>query len=134
LPGYGFLGAAALTPSSTFWNDQNIRNPEARHLFSLGTCNGCHARETFPDDAKLGQFTHIRPRMSGEEATMSPFLTGRNDNGDGYFLADPAGNQDAHGLITRPFRELSNRAHDLAGLVEYGVIYEKERRPIRMVH
>jgi hypothetical protein len=132
LPGYGFLGAAALTPSSTFWNDQNIRNPEVRHLFSLGTCNGCHAREAFPQ--KDVQFTHVHPRKSGEEAALSPFLTGRIDNGDAYVLDDPAGQKDARGLVKRPFNELSNRAHDLAGLVEYGVIYEKERRPIRMVH
>ena len=130
-----FLGAAALTPPNSFWNDQGIRNPEARHLFSLGTCSGCHGREAFPEVITLGQNTHVRPRKSGQEAQLSPFLTGKAENGHEFVLVDPARQLEARRrLRKRQFHDLSNRAHDLTGLVEYGVIYEKERQPLQMVH
>lgn len=41
---------------------------QARHLFALETCNGCHTFET-----NTG-FTHIKPRAAGEEAALSKFI------------------------------------------------------------
>lgn len=52
------------------WFAPGVVNPEARHKFSLNTCNGCHSAQetnTF--------FLQIGPRFGGE-APLSPFLTG----------------------------------------------------------
>jgi len=58
---------------------------EARHEFSLATCNGCHAREAL-DDANLvtsvpgapvdQPFRHVEGHGPGVPATLSRFLTG----------------------------------------------------------
>ena len=53
------------------WNAPGINDPEARFHASLNTCNGCHGPETntgVPDDRAA--------RSSGQEAPLSPFLTG----------------------------------------------------------
>jgi hypothetical protein len=73
----------------------DISNPEARHLFSLSTCNGCHAGETETS------FLHVRNRMPGEESRLSRFLTGVD-------VIDPA-----DGAPTRRFDDLARRAQDL---------------------
>jgi hypothetical protein len=52
------------------WNAPGITNPEARHKFSLNTCNGCHGGET-----QTG-FLHVFPRGAGQVAQLSAFLTG----------------------------------------------------------
>lgn len=53
-----------------FWNAPGITNPEARHKFSLNTCNGCHGNET------QTAFLHVFPRNPGEQSNLSGFLTG----------------------------------------------------------
>lgn len=62
------LGGSSFAPQ--LWNAPNIRNPEARHLFALQTCNGCHTDETGT------VFLHVAPRAQGEAAFLSGFLTG----------------------------------------------------------
>ena len=62
--------AAAVFNNIDFWNARGITNPEARHKFSLNTCNGCHGAETGT------VFLHIFPRLAGEQSTLSGFLTG----------------------------------------------------------
>ncbi len=54
-----------------FWSAPNINDNEARHLFSLNTCNGCHGAETGTND-----FLHIHPRAAGSVAVLSGFMTG----------------------------------------------------------
>jgi hypothetical protein len=53
-----------------FWSAAGVTNPEARHKFSLNTCNGCHGAEsgTF--------FLQISPRSPGQPSQLSGFLTG----------------------------------------------------------
>jgi hypothetical protein len=150
-PGQGFLTGSAITPPNVFWNAPRINNPEARHLFSLGTCNGCHAAEAFPkfpalnpkiDDLKDPErvpphFTHVRPRQAGREAKLSPFLTGRDEQGQPYMLPDPSGQKNPanpQANLTRSFHDLSDRANDLRGIVEYGTYYELWRAPSQRVH
>lgn len=140
-PGKAFLSGSALTDPDAAWKAPGIARPEARHLLSFGTCSGCHAGETFPkfpgagDDLTLDQqpfhFTHVRPRMAGKEARLSPFLTGKDKDGNPYELLDPV-----DGVTKRNFGggDLTGRAHDLVGLVRYGAVYEKDRLPIQMVH
>jgi hypothetical protein len=82
-------------------------------------------------------FTHVRPRQSGKEAKLSPFLTGVDEHGQPYRLPDPSGQDDpAHAgtVLTRPFHDLSDRANDLRGIVEYGTYYELWRAPSQRVH
>ena len=59
--GAPFLGGNAPTPFGMFWDGSpgcgSINNPDARHNFSLTTCNGCHAGET------ATPFLHIDPQQ-----------------------------------------------------------------------
>ncbi len=80
------LGASAVnggfpslgTPDS--WLFTNVVDREARHQFSLQTCNGCHGKnaETV--------FTHIKPAAVGQPVLLSKFLTEGPQT-----VADPAG-------------------------------------------
>jgi subtilase family serine protease len=65
------LGAFSNTDSpSFFWNAPGINNAQARHLFSLNTCNGCHGGETNTP------FLHVSTRSANSESSLSGFLTG----------------------------------------------------------
>ena len=66
--GEPFLGGAVFN-NIDIW-DAPINNPEARHKFSLNTCNGCHGGETNTS------FLQIFPRFPGEQSQLSGFLTG----------------------------------------------------------
>ncbi|MDX2166546.1 MAG: choice-of-anchor X domain-containing protein [Deltaproteobacteria bacterium] len=65
------LGAQALAKGAlTYWELPGV-NDDLRFHFSLGTCNGCHNRETATDSL------HISPMVpSGQPARLSQFLTG----------------------------------------------------------
>jgi hypothetical protein len=121
-PGVGapFLGGAANVPSSGFfWNNGGghvIANREARHMFSLQTCNGCHGGETST------KFLHVAPAPFGTPPTLSGFLTGIN-------VTDPA-----DGAPVRHFNDLQRRADDLAGLVSKPCILQLPFIPTRMTH
>jgi hypothetical protein len=69
-----FEGAAfqtgAVFNNIDFWSAPGIVNPEARHKFSLNTCNGCHGAETGT------LFLHVNPRDPGQASMLSGFLTG----------------------------------------------------------
>lgn len=98
--GSPFLGAGAPTPFGMIWDGapacSSVNDPEARHLFSLTTCNGCHAGETGTI------FLHIDPQQS--PAGLSGFLTG-------ITVADPCTG------ISRDFDDLERRRIDLENLV-----------------
>lgn len=70
--GAKFQGGASTVPSSAFfWDARGVLDQEDRRLFSLRTCNGCHAGET------KTPFTHISATHPlGQQATLSGFLTG----------------------------------------------------------
>jgi hypothetical protein len=74
-------------------------DPEARHHFSVNTCNGCHSLE----ETNVA-FLQISPRFPGDEATLSPFLTGTT-------VADPVTSR------TRSFNDLRRRNIDLTAIV-----------------
>lgn len=52
------------------WDAPGVTNAEARHKFSLNTCNGCHGGET------QTAFLQVSPRVPGQVAQLSNFLTG----------------------------------------------------------
>jgi hypothetical protein len=75
----------------------NLSNSDARFEFSKNTCNGCHGPETNTT------FLQITPRFSGQEATLSPFLTGTT-------VIDKFTGQ------SRTLNDLARRNADLRGL------------------
>lgn len=90
--------AASVFNNIDFWNAPNISNPEARHKFSLNTCNGCHGQET------ATQFLHVFPRAAGQPARLSNFLLGE-------IARDPVDGQD------RRLSELTRRRQLLENIV-----------------
>ncbi len=95
--GAPFQGGSSLNPF-TFWAAPNIVDNDARQLFSLNTCNGCHGQETGT------AFLQIAPRFPGQEAQLSGFLTGVS-------VPDPVSG------VTRTFGDLAARQKDLSSLV-----------------
>jgi hypothetical protein len=95
--GQRFLAASSKVPEDFFWRAPSVAN-EARHKFSLNTCNGCHAGET------ATEFTHISNRAAGQTAQLSLFLRGGT-------VQDPVT------LLSRPFDDLGRREQDLKTLV-----------------
>ena len=143
--GKSFLGGAAPTPPDAVWKAPGILNPDARSYSpwvpAAAVTLAKLSPNFVPDNLDLDQppphFTHVRPRQAGKEARLSPFLTGVDKAGKPYVVEDPTGQPDPSapgGKKRREFHDLSNRRQDLVGLVRYGVIYEKDRRPLQMVH
>jgi hypothetical protein len=94
--GNPFLGANPQTPNpaTMFW-DSNPPGAAGRFPVSLGTCNGCHARET--DTI----FQHIESFQPAPPAVLSGFLTG-------ITVLDPSD------LVTlRDFDDLARREADI---------------------
>jgi hypothetical protein len=95
--GAPFLGGSSFNLLEA-WNAPGIVDPEARHLFSLATCNGCHGDETG------SEFLQIFPRPAGAAARISGFLRG-------IAVSDPFTG------AFRTFADLQRRKADLEGLV-----------------
>ena len=78
-----FLSGKSRVPvDDFFWNTTGILNNDARHCFSLNTCNGCHGGEAGTDLPPIGplssstpSFVHIAERDAGTESHLSRFLT-----------------------------------------------------------
>ncbi|MBQ98260.1 MAG: hypothetical protein CMP30_09725 [Roseibacillus sp.] len=118
-----FLSGKSEVPTpGFFWNTAGIANNEARHHFSLNTCNGCHGGEAgaqlptvggLPLDPVTGMgatgpsssapsFVHIAERNATAQSHLSRFLTGT-----GSALSDPVSS------VPRVFDDLTRRAADL---------------------
>ena len=67
--GEPFLGASVFN-NIDFWSAPGVNDNDARHKFSLNTCNGCHGLET------QSAFLQIFPRRPGQQSQLSGFLTG----------------------------------------------------------
>lgn len=104
-----FLSGKTEVPTPNFfWDSAGIANNDARHCFSLNTCNGCHGGETgaflpplAPPSGSIG-FVHVAERDPGVEAHLSGFLTGA-----GMPISDPVSG------VPRTFDDLTRRAADL---------------------
>ncbi len=109
----------AFPPPENFWRDGptvRISNREARHKFSINTCNACHATET------ATAFTHVKPAPFGTVAGLSGFMTGID-------VADAA-----DGSPTRRFDEFERRALDLDQLVNLPSVFQMNHRRTPMTH
>ncbi len=74
--GSPFRGAAAPNAQELGWDGPtpactSITDPNARHIFSLNTCAGCHGLET-----RTSAFTQVSTRLPGHASTVSGFLGG----------------------------------------------------------
>lgn len=131
-----FLGGSSLAPRdptlpvdvNTHWNNGRwpvITNRQARHLFSLNTCNACHTGETNT------VFTHIKPVPFGTEAGLSGFMNGITPvTGVVPFkVVDPA-----DGTPTRKFNEFRRRRIDLDILVHSPCFFGLGHRAQAVVH
>jgi hypothetical protein len=132
-----FLGGSSLAPRNptapvdvnTHWNNPAsgpfIMNRQARHLFSLNTCNACHTGETNT------VFTHIKPVPFGTEAKLSGFMNGITP-GTGivpFKVVDPA-----DGAPTRKFNEFRRRRIDLDILVHSPCFFGLGHHAVASVH
>lgn len=75
---------ARFTPD-TVWRPLGATE-QRRHAFAVGTCSGCHAKET------ATQGFHILPGLAGEDAKLSPFIAGAvrsTPNGVEYAYDEP---------------------------------------------
>ena len=79
-----------------FWDRMSITDNDARHFFSLNTCNGCHNGETGNQRNSKSLFRHVSSRKVGKEAKLSGFLTGAT-------VGDPVSG------VTRQFNDLAAR-------------------------
>lgn len=115
-----FRGGSSLAPRNplaavdvnTHWDNPPggpfITNRQARHKFSVNTCDACHTGETNT------VFTHIKPAPFGTEAKLSGFMNGitPGTNVVPFKVVDPA-----DGAPTRKFNEFRRRRIDLDILV-----------------
>ena len=108
-----FLSGKATTIHDGFiWNAPGIVNNDARHNFSLNTCNACHGGEARGNAPPSGPgsfpFVHVGERDLGNEARLSNFLLGSN-----MPMADPVSG------VPRSFNDLLRRAADLDFVVHF---------------
>jgi hypothetical protein len=106
-----FRGAHARNQvGQTFWQGgaRFAVDPEVRHQFSMGTCSGCHSRETGSG------FFHVHGRDVGEDSQISQFLQGDGQGGE-FQTSDPVTGTPLY------FNELQRRAGDLLSFLNSGV-------------
>jgi hypothetical protein len=112
-----FLAASSINRQD-IWDAPNISaataDPDARHLFAINTCNGCHGRETANTN-----FVHITNNFP---AGLSGFLTGET-------IPDPLVPS-----ITRTFNDLQRRATDLDAAANQACMTTLGQRPLLFTH
>jgi hypothetical protein len=106
----GFNNIINSQNGNAFWNAPNVAAlpaaqwSNARHLFSVGTCSGCHGRETGTG------FLHVIPHNPGEQAGLSLFLSGS------HTVSDPVTG------ASRTFNTMAGREEDLSWLATGGAV------------
>ena len=92
-----------------------INTPEARHIVSRETCNGCHGGETGT------VFKHVEPRQPNQVAALSAFLTGSGP------ITDICG-------LTHTFGDIERRRIDLCQLLAKSCAELDTEPVIQFVH
>ncbi len=101
------------------WSAAGINNNDARHLFGLNTCSGCHRDETgtvffhvgFPNGSENRD---LRTQSMLAPAALSPFLAGDGAGGD-HLTPDPVSG------VQRRFFELQDRKERFEYLLQFGL-------------
>jgi hypothetical protein len=110
--GAPLLGGASQAPPGFLWQGP-LPPPDARHLFGLATCNGCHTSET------ATAFTHIGSRPQNQRAPLSPFMAvSAAPNAAGNLPAAVFTFKDATGVnrqYNEPWRRVCEMRRLLAG-------------------
>ena len=137
-PGMGgasFLGGSAPVPgnnTSFVWENAGITNLEARHHFSLNTCNSCHAGETSTQFLHVGVVGFAVPPSPPPVASLSRFLTGNTpDITDNEFFVF---NDPRNAGVTHQFNDLLRRATDMDALINSPCKFNFALVPNLMVH
>jgi hypothetical protein len=112
--GSPFRGGHSLN-NIDFWNGPGIADNQARHVFSMGTCNGCHGRE-----ADVG-FLHIQNRTRTRASNLSGFL-------QGTIVTDPVDGTE------RAMNDLERRAADLFELTSSSTLSSLSFQPTSRTH
>jgi hypothetical protein len=108
--GAPLLGGASQAPPGFVWQGP-LPPPDARHLFGLATCNGCHTNET------ATAFTHIGPRPQNQRAPLSPFMAvSAAPNATGNLPLSVFTFRDATG-VTRQYNEPWRRVCEMRRLL-----------------
>jgi hypothetical protein len=113
--GAAFRAGSAHAVDTDRWKGPDthpVTSAEARHLFALGTCNGCHTKETSAD------FVHVNP-LNGH---LSSFFTG-------VTVTDPVNTSLSH-----TFNEHQRRQEALARLANLSCVYALHYQPLNMTH
>lgn len=101
------FGSAAPTPFAIPWEPNNV-STQARHLFAVNTCNGCHQVETAAPFVHIGiPLNNNLPVSLGSPAALSGFMTGID-------VQDPV-----DPTIIRHFNDIKRRRVDFAELLFY---------------
>jgi hypothetical protein len=108
--GIPFLGAAIEYDASDFWSSRGINNNEARHKFSLATCNSCHGREVDTGFLQIGTAP-----FGNSTAALSTFLRGGTPSTTDIEFSSVIDPVDS--TTSRKFNDLLRRAADLDALV-----------------
>jgi hypothetical protein len=108
--GSSFLGAAIEYSSGDFWAANGIVNNQARHLFSLNTCNSCHGREVNTSFLQVGTAP-----FGASTAPLSTFLRGATPSTTDIEFSVVTDPVDA--ATSRKFNDLLRRASDLDALI-----------------
>jgi hypothetical protein len=88
------------------WSAAGIRSNDARHVFAVNTCNGCHNDETGTSFLQIGfPAEHNMPASLGSPAELAGFLTGIE-------VGDPVEPDTLRG-----FNDLDRRQTDLQDLL-----------------
>ena len=120
-------GKATTANSSFFWNALGINNNDARHNFSLNTCNACHGGEAAGFAPPLGvgsfPFVHVAERDPGFESNLSNFLLGTN-----MPMPDPVSG------VRRTFNDLLRRAADLDFVANFPCLSISVAPSLNMTH
>ncbi len=129
--GAHFLGGSS-PASVSVWDSPGITNLEARHHFSLATCNSCHTGETGTGFLHVGVAGFAVPPAPPAAVNLSRFLTGStadiNDN-EFFIFNDPR-----NAGVTHNFNDLLRREADMDALINTPCKFNFALVPTLMVH
>jgi hypothetical protein len=115
-------GSHASTLNSQAWDFS--ADYSTRFRFAVNTCNGCHRTEGL----SLALPFHIQGRVFTQQANISPFLSGKNEDGTAFSARDPRSTE------VRFFSELERRRQDLSAYLSGSSLSSLAFQPLSAPH